>query len=77
MFLCRIACTKCPQNFERCFEAAKHIDTTPGHSVSIKCHKCAICDEKMPSLPGIIYSHAVARHDINLLQVEAMLSFSN
>lgn len=45
------------------------METTPGHYVSIKCHKCAICGEKMPTIPGVIYSHAQARHGINLLQV--------
>ena len=65
-----MVCTKCPQNFDRCSEAAKHIETTPGHSVSIPYHKCAICDERMPKLPGVIYSHVLARHDINLLQVQ-------
>ena len=72
MFLRRIACTKCPQNFERCLEAAKHIDTSPDHSVSIKCHVCAICDEKMPTLPNVIYSHVEARHGINLLQYQKL-----
>ena len=67
-----MVCTKCPQNFDRCSEAAKHIDTTPGHSVNIPCHKCAICGQGMPTLPGIIYSHVQARHDINLLQYQKL-----